>query len=125
EDEPHVQYRSGDDVDDGQWLSCVGLSRPSRPSRLPYTTLFRSVLADTPPPTTTTTTTTTTPPTPTPTVVPAGVTLAGAQIGGLRSEEHTSELQSRRGLVCRLRVGKKKGVTDRPPHYTSPPTAER
>src|SRR3989449_11781412 len=32
----------------------------------------------------------------------------GAQIGGLRSEEHTSELQSRLHLVCRLLLEKKK-----------------
>src|SRR5438874_7074083 len=29
-------------------------------------------------------------------------------IGGIRSEEHTSELQSRRDLVCRLLLEKKK-----------------
>src|SRR5690349_23686171 len=29
-------------------------------------------------------------------------------IGGMRSEEHTSELQSRRDLVCRLLLEKKK-----------------
>src|SRR5699024_12413945 len=32
----------------------------------------------------------------------------GAIIGGLRSEEHTSELQSRFDLVCRLLLEKKK-----------------
>src|SRR2546429_885652 len=32
----------------------------------------------------------------------------------LRSEEHTSELQSRLHLVCRLLLEKKKGKTDRP-----------
>src|SRR5690349_23852818 len=31
-----------------------------------------------------------------------------AAIGGARSEEHTSELQSRRDLVCRLLLEKKK-----------------
>src|SRR5438874_4132924 len=40
---------------------------------------------------------------------------AGAAAGGVavlngRSEEHTSELQSRRDLVCRLRVEKKKSA---------------
>src|SRR3712207_7795705 len=34
--------------------------------------------------------------------------LAGADDGGLRSEEHTSELQSRQYLVCRLLLEKKK-----------------
>src|SRR5438874_7109219 len=32
----------------------------------------------------------------------------GRSIGGKRSEEHTSELQSRRDLVCRLLLEKKK-----------------
>src|SRR5579871_7046981 len=32
----------------------------------------------------------------------------GATAGGRRSEEHTSELQSRRELVCRLLLEKKK-----------------
>src|SRR6266496_6507410 len=34
-----------------------------------------------------------------------------------RSEEHTSELQSRRDLVCRLLLEKKKKQTQHPPHY--------
>src|SRR5690606_42012267 len=33
---------------------------------------------------------------------------AGRQVGGVRSEEHTSELQSRENLVCRLLLEKKK-----------------
>src|SRR5690349_23271982 len=33
---------------------------------------------------------------------------AGGSIGRVRSEEHTSELQSRRDLVCRLLLEKKK-----------------
>jgi lipoprotein-anchoring transpeptidase ErfK/SrfK len=48
-----------------------------------------TVLADTPPPTTTPTTTTTTTTT-TPAVVPAGVTLAGVQIGGLAPDVATA-----------------------------------
>ena len=39
-----------------------------------------------------------------------------------RSEEHTSELQSRRNLVCRLLLEKKKTHTS-PPNHNSPPTA--
>src|SRR5690606_39664294 len=35
--------------------------------------------------------------------------LAFAVIGVVRSEEHTSELQSRENLVCRLLLGKKYG----------------
>src|SRR2546429_9430399 len=41
--------------------------------------------------------------------------LGGEQFGvdlGLRSEEHTSELQSRLHLVCRLLLAKKKKQTD-------------
>src|SRR5690606_1242172 len=36
-----------------------------------------------------------------------------------RSEEHTSELQSRENLVCRLLLEKKKRVIDQPPHIVS------
>src|SRR3712207_6952224 len=38
----------------------------------------------------------------------AGKVLAAAAHGTLRSEEHTSELQSRQYLVCRLLLEKKK-----------------
>src|SRR2546422_6368045 len=37
---------------------------------------------------------------------------------GLRSEEHTSELQSRLHLVCRLLLEKKKKKTTKLHHYT-------
>src|SRR5688572_32730687 len=40
----------------------------------------------------------------------AGVRLAGEPVG-LRSEEHTSELQSQSNLVCRLLLEKKKKNT--------------
>src|SRR3712207_7259136 len=37
----------------------------------------------------------------------------GISCGGIcRSEEHTSELQSRQYLVCRLLLGKKKALSD-------------
>src|SRR3712207_8627276 len=35
---------------------------------------------------------------------------AGAEVATLRSEEHTSELQSRQYLVCRLLLEKKKKI---------------
>src|SRR5690606_41031127 len=38
----------------------------------------------------------------------AGLSLWGAERPGIRSEEHTSELQSRENLVCRLLLEKKK-----------------
>src|SRR2546430_13522959 len=37
-------------------------------------------------------------------------------VGRLRSEEHTSELQSQSNLVCRLLLEKKKNITDHPPY---------
>src|SRR3712207_7481628 len=41
-----------------------------------------------------------------------------------RSEEHTSELQSRQYLVCRLLLEKKNKHTDiSPAHYFPPPTS--
>src|SRR3712207_7576059 len=76
------------------------IRRPPRSTLFPYTTLFRSVLQNIP------------------------IWLAKFQLvpimtakndylfffmfGGLRSEEHTSELQSRQYLVCRLLLEKKK-----------------
>src|SRR3989449_6130821 len=39
-----------------------------------------------------------------------------------RSEEHTSELQSRLHLVCRLLLEKKKNPRSHPKHVTSPLT---
>src|SRR3712207_8708676 len=42
---------------------------------------------------------------------PAGAADREAQLGAVRSEEHTSELQSRQYLVCRLLLGKKKHRT--------------
>src|SRR5438874_6912542 len=101
------------------------LRRPPRPTLFPYTTLFRSVNAAVaiPP-------AATTPPvkrarrvTVSPSYAPGMPRsavygdlrdwgrLEGSATGGpgiLRSEEHTSELQSRRDLVCRLLLEKKK-----------------
>src|SRR2546429_5413101 len=66
------------------------IRRPPRSTLFPYTTLFRS-----PPPGNSRRTVT--PPCPCVTSLPA-----------TRSEEHTSELQSRLHLVCRLLLEKKK-----------------
>src|SRR5690349_22344923 len=65
------------------------IRRPPRPTLFPYTTLFRSAQPG------------------------AGVPSETVEIVGIeerhgRSEEHTSELQSRRDLVCRLLLEKKK-----------------
>src|SRR3982751_7024286 len=64
------------------------IRRPPRSTLFPYTTLFRSCLTN-----------------------PLGVKGCGeaGTVGALaRSEEHTSELQSRSDLVCRLLLEKKK-----------------
>src|ERR1041385_1471580 len=63
------------------------IRRPPRSTLFPYTTLFRSV-----------------PTTPNPT---AGFYLLVPERDHVRSEEHTSELQSRLHLVCRLLLEKK------------------
>src|SRR3712207_8010006 len=84
------------------------IRRPPRSTLFPYTTLFRSAQATlldvdhgTYPFVTSSSTTSG--------GVCAGLGLAPQRIGGvLRSEEHTSELQSRQYLVCRLLLEKKK-----------------
>src|SRR5215813_15183169 len=63
------------------------IRRPPRSTLFPYTTLFRSA---------------STPPRSSPRPAP------GPPPGPARSEEHTSELQSRPHLVCRLLLEKKK-----------------
>src|SRR5690349_24166621 len=87
------------------------IRRPPRSTLIPYTTLFRSLLAD------------------------AAALRARRHAlhprrprdqGGardVRSEEHTSDLQSRRDLVCRLlleKKKKKKKENQRPRHIPSP-----
>src|SRR2546422_8599571 len=72
------------------------IRRPPRSTLFPYTTLFRSApIADT----------------------YSGdmraVTIALSWTSGDRSEEHTSELQSRLHLVCRLLLEKKKKIIRR------------
>src|SRR3712207_8394090 len=52
--------------------------------------------------------------------VPGGVLLPGRD----RSEEHTSELQSRQYLVCRLLLEKKKSSTSLPALPAARPTVE-
>src|SRR5438874_9119421 len=47
-----------------------------------------------------------------PSVIAAVLAEAGADTTDFRSEEHTSELQSRRDLVCRLLLEKKKIIID-------------
>src|SRR5438093_4396394 len=79
------------------------IRRPPRSTLFPYTTLFRSLYWS----------------------IPAtltdrgragvlgGMMNFGGNLGGIRSEEHTSELQSLTNLVCRLLLEKKKHPTSR------------
>src|SRR5258707_7197538 len=85
------------------------IRRPPRSTLFPYTTLFRS---DEPP---SNEPSSGDPPSPAPqSDAPAAPTLAtrktvsSASPTSERSEEHTSELQSRQYLVCRLLLEKKK-----------------
>src|SRR3712207_8962439 len=85
------------------------IRRPPRSTLFPYTTLFRSDFSPTSSP-------------PTEPVLKSGVpshpfgprlkvwsqVSAPTPLGFTRSEEHTSELQSRQYLVCRLLLEKKK-----------------
>src|SRR2546430_7863023 len=64
------------------------IRRPPRSTLFPYTTLFRSGPASLP--------------------AAAGAAPHQPQHDRLRSEEHTSELQSQSNLVCRLLLEKKK-----------------
>src|SRR2546428_7505060 len=82
------------------------IRRPPRPTLFPYTTLFRSLVATIIP-------AATTPPAEiaSPTICTYALrTLRSCAASPLspRSEEHTSELQSRSDLVCRLLLEKKK-----------------
>src|SRR5215510_16093841 len=78
------------------------IRRPPRSTLFPYTTLFRSSHPCLRAP-----------------LSPAHGTQDGrARTGATRrSEEHTSELQSRGHLVCRLLLEKKKRCTYRPYHH--------
>src|SRR5687768_17875115 len=101
------------------------IRRPPRSTLFPYTTLFRSrVEHPRPVPTSGPA------PAPAPRSAAAGPPcVIGAKTafkGEIRSEEHTSELQSRLHLVCRLLLEKKKKIKAKyntiRTHPTSPPT---
>src|SRR6266576_4249221 len=64
------------------------IRRPPRSTLFPYTTLFRSAHRELP--------------------LGSWIKVTNMRTGKWRSEEHTSELQSRRDLVCRLLLEKKK-----------------
>src|SRR3712207_7630944 len=94
------------------------IRRPPRSTLFPYTTLFRSVVDDdnsgTGARTATTASCTKIDTNAVDCVVPADWRV---QVEAGRSEEHTSELQSRQYLVCRLLLEKKKNK-----EYIRPPT---
>src|SRR5437899_9359447 len=93
------------------------IRRPPRSTLFPYTTLFRSVLApdrtSVPAPAFVSPSAAPTPPTgpvrKTPVAPASGLVFTvNVRVPDRRSEEHTSELQSLRHLVCRLLLEKKK-----------------
>src|SRR5204863_565747 len=75
------------------------IRRPPRSTLFPYTTLFRSIYL-------------------TRQDLPRAIPYLDRAIQIDRSEEHTSELQSRRDLVCRLLLEKKKKSKDTIPDQT-------
>src|SRR5258707_7393372 len=96
------------------------IRRPPRSTLFPYTTLFRSRIrsAGRGPPLLSR--------------KPSGRAAERARFGvenrrreGARSDEHTSELQSRQYLVCRLLLEKKKKNATRPRHRCSEVTSRR
>src|SRR3712207_9372616 len=78
------------------------IRRPPRSTLFPYTTLFRSVYIPVVHPKTSLSLTMRT------RTIPYGGHLMNIRTTTTRSEEHTSELQSRQYLVCRLLLEKKK-----------------
>src|SRR5204862_7455478 len=80
------------------------LPPPPRPTLFPYTTLFRSAANPAE---------RRAAPDSAPAAGGTGPGRVDPAVGALRSEEHTSELQSRRDLVCRLLLEKKKKTRDR------------
>src|SRR5258705_5749454 len=86
------------------------IRRPPRSTLFPYTTLFRSyepVSSRAPRPACA-------PVGSSPTIAPTSpAAMPTRSDGNRRSEEHTSELQSLRHLVCRLLLEKKKNVYER------------
>src|SRR6202522_4754553 len=71
------------------------IRRPPRSTLFPYTTLFRSMMSACLP------------------GVSEPIEVSSPAARAPRSEEHTSELQSRRHLVCRLLLEKKNTVQNR------------
>src|SRR2546421_8670175 len=83
------------------------IRRPPRSTLFPYTTLFRSLLAGPARSTAAPTAAAAVEPRATPVGGGGGAGGGGRLVQVTRSEEHTSELQSRSDLVCRLLLEKK------------------
>src|SRR3712207_7750917 len=81
------------------------IRRPPRSTLFPYTTLFRSSV---PAPPVEVRMATRRPAARRPQASAPGMSSRSAKVSARRSEEHTSELQSRQYLVCRLLLEKKK-----------------
>src|SRR3712207_8629472 len=90
------------------------IRRPPRSTLFPYTTLFRSIVKTSPSLTSKLTSSTALMPPKRRETASALKKLIGAAptscSSSARSEEHTSELQSRQYLVCRLLLEKKKHI---------------
>src|SRR2546429_1662814 len=84
------------------------IRRPPRSTLFPYTTLFRSTDRCSAPRTRSFALATKRSARPYPTARASTGTRTGSSANERRSEEHTSELQSRLHLVCRLLLEKKK-----------------
>src|SRR5690606_41097270 len=84
------------------------IPRPPRSTLFPYTTLFRSMVEFTSPTTTTKSVGFASNSRSKAIMILAVYTACDPLFTSRRSEEHTSELQSRENLVCRLLLEKKK-----------------
>src|SRR3712207_7057713 len=93
------------------------IRRPPRSTLFPYTTLFRSDGSDRMPIEMADFSTGLAGVMPSAALIHAGIN------SGTRSEEHTSELQSRQYLVCRLLLEKKKNTTTLPESLLSSASA--
>src|SRR3712207_7475137 len=89
------------------------IRRPPRSTLFPYTTLFRSnsAVRRSPNSWTSSAPKVDTPTSETHTGRSVAAWISRSRDGHSRSEEHTSELQSRQYLVCRLLLEKKKNIT--------------
>src|SRR5688572_31879658 len=91
------------------------IRRPPRSTLFPYTTLFRSPAPPAPPGDPPVPAEPAAPPPPIPPLPPIPAPAPPAMVPPIRSEEHTSELQSQSNLVCRLLLEKKNKTSNNHP----------